>query len=69
MPRGEGSEVLEVLKRNSETADIPVIILSGKIHPSLSRRLEKLGAVRCFAKPIPFDELLDEIGHHVSVPT
>ena len=68
MPKGQGTEILECLKRNPQTADIPVIILTGKRDPGLKREVQNLGAARFFNKPIPFDELLDEIRRHISVP-
>ncbi len=68
MPKGQGTEILECLKRNRQTADIPVIILTGNSDPGLKRKVQNLGAARFFNKPIPFDELLDEIRRHISVP-
>jgi DNA-binding response OmpR family regulator len=68
MPQGSGIEILECLKRNEQTSSIPVIVLTGKTDPDLCGRMERLGAVRYLSKPIPFEELLDEITRHVSVP-
>jgi DNA-binding response OmpR family regulator len=65
MPNGNGFEILECLKRNAQTAGIPVVVLSGMTDASLCRRMQKLGAVRCLSKPIPFDELLDAISQAV----
>jgi DNA-binding response OmpR family regulator len=68
MPKGDGIEILQCLKRNEQTASIPVVVLTGKTDPDLCRRMQKLGAVRYLSKPLPFDELLEEITRHVSVP-
>jgi DNA-binding response OmpR family regulator len=66
MPNGNGVEILECLKRNEQTANIPVVILTGTTDPGLCRRMQKLGAVQYLSKPIPFDELLAAIARHVS---
>ena len=66
MPKGNGVEILECLKRNGQTAGIPVIVLTGKADPGLCRRMQNLGAVRYLNKPIPFDKLLDAIGQAVT---
>ncbi len=66
MPKGQGTEILECLKRNPQTAGIPVIILTGKSDPGLRKKLKKKGATQFFNKPIPFEELLDEILRHTA---
>ena len=68
MPNGNGVEILECLKRNEQTATIPVVVLTGKAEPGLCRRMQKLGAVQYLSKPIPFDELLEAITRQVSMP-
>jgi DNA-binding response OmpR family regulator len=61
MPKGQGVEILECLKHNPQTAHIPVLILTGSNDPAMKRKVQHLGAARFFSKPIPFDELLEEI--------
>ncbi|MDY0165216.1 MAG: response regulator [Thermoguttaceae bacterium] len=61
MPKGPGEEVLECLKRNAQTARIPVIVLTGKSNPGLERHMQRLGADRFLVKPTPADTLLAEI--------
>ncbi|MDZ7620527.1 MAG: response regulator [Patescibacteria group bacterium] len=61
MPNGSGEEVLECLKRNSQTASIPVIVLTGRSDPGLERRVERLGADRFLMKPTSAETLLNEI--------
>lgn len=61
MPMGSGEEILGCLKRNSQTADIPVIVLTGQQDPGLQRHLERLGADRFLTKPTSAEKLLDEI--------
>ena len=68
MPKGNGVEILECLQRNKQTANIPVVVLTGNTDPSLCQTMQDLGAVRFLSKPIPFDELLNEICRHTSVP-
>jgi DNA-binding response OmpR family regulator len=61
MPKGSGEDILGCLKRNSQTASIPVIVLTGRSDPGLERRMERLGADRFLMKPTSSEVLLDEI--------
>ncbi len=65
MPQGSGDYVVECLKRNLTTRDIPVIVLSGRDDPALQRYLAVLGVVRYFVKPTPFSELCEELKRHI----
>jgi len=55
LPDIDGLQVLETLKSNPVTQDIPVIIVS--MVPELDEGL-KMGAVDCLPKPIDVDEML-----------
>ncbi len=62
MPNGDGQYLLDSIKRNAATADIPVIILTGMRDPMLKQQLLNAGADVFLQKPAHFDELL----HHIS---
>lgn len=61
MPEMDGFAVCEILKKNRETADIPVVVLSG-LSSQLSRfaGLES-GANEYLTKPFNFNELLSRV--------
>ena len=59
MPSISGFAVLGALRADTETAHIPVIVLSVAIEEA-SRSLE-LGAKTCLAKPVNVEKLLDSI--------
>lgn len=67
LPNGRGDFVLRRLKSNPLTAAIPVIVVSGQKRMGLEKEMLHLGAVRCLAKPIRFDEILDELRNHIPV--
>ncbi len=67
MPMGDGTLVLESLKRNSQTAHIPVIVLTGQRGEDLPGRMHRLGAVKFFRKPVPFEEMLHELSCHITL--
>jgi two-component system response regulator MprA len=67
MPNGDGEYLLECIKRNKATANIPVIVLTGMRDPSLKRRLLQAGAAVFLNKPVHFDELLHHISRFVDV--
>ena len=56
MPRVDGYGVMEALKSNPETRDIPIIVLSAWPTKDSRKRSEKAGAVDFIAKPYdPFE--------------
>ena len=67
MPQGDGTTVIECLKRNVQTAAIPIIVLTARHEPGLQRELEGIGASRYLTKPIHFNDLLGELHRHIEI--
>ena len=67
MPQGDGVTVIECLKRNVQTAAIPVIVLTARHEPELQCELERIGASRYLTKPIHFNYLLGELHRHIEI--
>jgi len=67
MPNGNGEYLLECVKKNRETAHIPIIVLTGMRNPALKRQLLSAGADVFLQKPIQFDELLHELGRFIDL--
>lgn len=67
MPNGDGRFVLESLKNNQQTADVPVIILTGMRDKSCKRTMLSLGADQFLTKPIRFDDLFHEISRFLTL--
>ena len=65
MPQGEGDYVVECLKRNSETNEIPIFVLSGTKDESLIRRMITLGVERYLTKPLHLDELTEALKPYI----
>ncbi len=61
MPQGAGDYVVECLRQNSDTHDIPVIVLTGRRDPQLEGRMRQVGADEYFVKPVHFDMLRQAI--------
>jgi DNA-binding response OmpR family regulator len=61
MPKLNGLDVLQSIKENPETRDIPVIILSARAQEEDIQRAMDLGASEYMAKPFKPAELLDVI--------
>jgi CheY-like chemotaxis protein len=60
MPKLTGFDVLTWLQRNPQlTSEIPVIVLTGSIHPEDVKRAQELGAVGFEIKPVEFSKLID----------
>jgi len=64
LPGMDGYEVLQRLKRVPETADIPVVVITGSLTDDelKHQKLLSLGAARFMTKPFAVDELVYEIG-------
>lgn len=67
MPHGNGEYLLDVVKRNDATANIPVIVLTGMRNPGLKNRLINSGAEAFLQKPVHFDELVHQISRFVDL--
>ena len=67
MPKGDGTTVIECLKRNAQTAAIPIIVLTALHEPGLQRHLERIGASSYLTKPIHFNDLLGELRRHIEI--
>jgi signal transduction histidine kinase/DNA-binding response OmpR family regulator len=65
MPELSGFEVLEALGRRTDTAGIPVLILSGRGDDEDVRRALSLGARRYMSKPFAVRELIAEVRRHL----
>ena len=55
MPGGTGMQVLKKLKNSTKTSHIPVIVLSGSVHPDVGELAKQLGAEEFFSKPADFE--------------
>ncbi|HDQ34778.1 MAG TPA: response regulator, partial [Chloroflexi bacterium] len=67
LPGMDGFAVLEQLKGNTRTADIPVIVMTGSFSETegKAQAVEALGALRFLTKPFSVEELAEEISHLV----
>ena len=61
LPAGGGIFVLENLKNNISTNDIPILILTAQQEVGLEDKLKKMGASAFFHKPFDSLQLLSEI--------
>ncbi len=59
----DGTEIIGQLRKQPETKDIPVILLSA--HPTAAETAKKCGATDFLAKPFDVDELLDKVATHI----
>jgi CheY-like chemotaxis protein len=57
MPRLDGFEVLQWIRRNPGTQQLPVIVLAGSAFRADMRRAIELGANAYSTKPVKFNEL------------
>jgi PAS domain S-box-containing protein len=61
LPDMNGEEILKQLKKNKETSDIAIIVMTGRYDADVVRRLIKQGANEFFLKPFIAEELLMKI--------
>jgi DNA-binding response OmpR family regulator len=67
MPNGDGCTILEILRRNRQTAATPVIILSGIRDRLQILKVTALGADRFVRKPARLEDLMHEIERFVEL--
>ena len=58
MPSLSGIELLELMKRDAATQNIPVIVITGQYDRDLKRQALDAGAADLMNKPVEFEELL-----------
>ncbi len=68
LPVLSGWDVLEQLKHDDSTADIPVVIVTAHGDSSAAAQARELGAVGFLSKPFKPAELRRIIDHHLSGP-
>jgi CheY-like chemotaxis protein len=61
MPKMNGYEVLEQLKKDKKLTEIPVIVITAKVESKDVKKALELGAVDYIKKPIDIDELLSRV--------
>ena len=61
MPVMNGIEVCKTLRQNPAYKEIPIIMLSGKVHQEAIREGLSAGATKYLCKPIPMGDLIEEI--------
>jgi CheY-like chemotaxis protein len=69
LPDLDGREVLEQLKADPATADIPVVVLSADATPSQVERLRVAGAADYLTKPLDVERLMAVLAGEVTAPT
>lgn len=60
----DGREICQKLKKQIETKEMPIIMISA--HPSASDSIKQAGADAFLAKPFNINALLGVVGHYVS---
>ena len=69
MPKFGGFDVLTWLQSRPELAEIPVIVLTGSIHPEDNKRAAQLGAIGYEVKPVDSTSLVEmanRLSRHIS---
>ncbi len=65
MPGIDGWETLTRLKRDADTAAIPVIIFTAREHARGHQKSAEMGAADYFRKPFEPDELIELVEKHI----
>lgn len=67
LPGFSGFDLLEKIKADAATADIPVVVLSARVDPDSVSRARRLGATEYITKPFRLAELWDAVER--AIPT
>jgi CheY-like chemotaxis protein len=61
LPAADGCQLIQTLKREARTRDIPVVMLTGHVAPSVRERAEREGCAAFFTKPCLPDALATDL--------
>ncbi|TWT37003.1 Sensor histidine kinase TodS [Posidoniimonas corsicana] len=67
MPNGDGRYLVENLRRNTATAQTPIIVLSGMRDPAIRSRLLRDGVNAFLPKPVRSTELIRQISEFIEL--
>ena len=67
MPQGQGEYVIDFLRKDRRTAQIPIIVLTGKRTSNLQQILHSMGVEKVLTKPVRFDELASELSQYIDL--
>ena len=62
MPKVNGLEVLQAIKKLDSLAHVPVVVLTSSLAPDEKQEAERLGAARYLRKPLDLYDFLDQVG-------
>ena len=65
MPQGHGDYIVECLRSNSDTREIPVIVMTGQRGPDVVQKIRRLDVQAFLTKPVRFDQLLPIIEQYI----
>lgn len=65
LPKADGTEVLEALRRNERFSEVPVVVLTSSASPAERLNMERLGVQHFFTKPPDLKDFL-QIGHVIA---
>ena len=61
LPKLDGFGAIRMLKADSQTAHIPILVLSGYVQPEMMERARAAGCQAFLTKPLSLDRLLGEV--------
>ncbi|TWT39625.1 Transcriptional regulatory protein YycF [Blastopirellula retiformator] len=67
MPNGDGEFLLDCVRTNPSTRNLPVVVLTGTRDEARKKRILAGGADLFLTKPIPFDGLLERLSKFVRI--
>jgi response regulator RpfG family c-di-GMP phosphodiesterase len=67
MPNGQGDYILDRLKSNPITRDLPVFMITGVKDKMLERRVMAMGAAGYLLKPVDFNNLCMQLSRYIDV--
>ncbi len=67
MPFATGDDLMAYLSRHPSTTGVPIVVLSGKPGVMLTSRYRRLGVRSVIAKPVHFEEVLNELASLIAI--
>lgn len=66
MPEGDGLTVLNAVRSNAETKEIPIVVITAAANEDIHQKTQKAGCNALLRKPVDMTQMLETVAQFIS---